>query len=201
MKHILIAFWALLSMTGLAAAQGNYLISPGDQLTIEVLEDNTLNRSVLVLPDGSVSFPFAGSVQVAGRTISQAQRAITARIATNFASPPTVFVTVSGLTVPAEELLEADETINVYFAGEVAAPGIKPLLEGTTLLQALAQTGGLTQFAATKRIQLRRMDPHTHKQELYTINYKALSDGAAFARDIVLKDGDVILVPERRLFE
>ncbi|MGD1882794.1 MAG: polysaccharide biosynthesis/export family protein [Paracoccaceae bacterium] len=201
MKHILIAFWALLSMTGLAAAQGNYLISPGDQLTIEVLEDNTLNRSVLVLPDGSVSFPFAGSVQVAGRTISQVQRAITARIATNFASPPTVFVTVSGLTVPAEELLEADETINVYFTGEVAAPGIKPLLEGTTLLQALAQTGGLTQFAATKRIQLRRMDLHTHKQELYTINYKALSDGAAFARDIVLKDGDVILVPERRLFE
>jgi polysaccharide export outer membrane protein len=68
-------------------------------------------------------------------------------------------------------------------------------------LQALAQSGGLTRFAATKRIQLRRTDPRTGQQQISNINYRALSDGAVMVRDFVLQDGDVILVPERRLFE
>ena len=52
---------SLVSATGAFAQQG-YQIRPGDVLSVEVLQDPSLNREVLVLPDGSISFPFAGKV-------------------------------------------------------------------------------------------------------------------------------------------
>ncbi|MEO0829561.1 MAG: polysaccharide biosynthesis/export family protein, partial [Pseudomonadota bacterium] len=185
-----------------STAQGNYGIRPGDSLQIEVLEDSNLNRSVLVTPDGRISFPLAGTVNVRGRTVEQVRRAITSRIADNFANEPTVFVAVSRVAPdePIEEpILEEPEMITVYLVGEVSAPGPKEVEPGITVLQFLSTTGGFTRFAATKRLQLRR---HTSTGErLITVNYHALSRGARQNRHVHLHDGDVILVPERRLFE
>lgn len=198
MKTYLLALVATLFAAS-AFAQSGYQIRPGDTLSIEVLEDSSLNRSVLVLPDGTISFPFAGSIAAAGRTAGQVDAAITAGIAGNFASEPNVFVTVASLTqAPASS---GGASISVYMMGEIAAPGQKSLRRGTTLLQALAETGGFTAFAAKKRIVLRRTDARTGQQSVSTINYKAIADGAAVGGDIVLRSGDVIIVPERRLFE
>ena len=72
---------------------------------------------------------------------------------------------------------------------------------GTTLLQALALAGGPARFAATKRIQLRRTDPSTGREKLYLFNYRAVERGGAIQSMIALREGDVIIVPERRLFE
>lgn len=198
MRTFLLALVATVFATG-AMAQSGYQIRPGDTLSIEVLEDASLNRSVLVLPDGTISFPFAGSITAAGRTASQVDAAITSGIAGNFASEPNVFVTVSTLTTA--PIGGGVSQINVYMMGEIAAPGEKSLNRGTTLIQALAETGGFTSFAATKRIILRRIDKSTGQQSVSRINYKAIADGAAVGSDIVLRDGDVIIVPERRLFE
>ncbi len=99
------------------------------------------------------------------------------------------------------ETIVESTVIKVYLLGEIATPGLVELDPGSTILQAIAVAGGPSRFAATKRLQLRRTDPRTHRQNVQIINYKALSVGATLSRDIVLKDGDVILVPERRLFE
>lgn len=191
---------AVILTAGIAQAQSEYRVRAGDTIIVEVLEDNALNRSTVVLPDGRISFPFAGSVTAAGRTVSEIKDAITAGISSNFANEPNVFVSVQ----PGQRIATgpaAPATMNIYFMGEVNSPGVQPLPRNTTLLQALALSGGLTRFAATKRIQLRRTDPRTGEQQISKINYRALSDGAVMTRDIILQDGDVILVPERRLFE
>ena len=183
-----------------AAAQSEYRVRPGDTLVIEVLEDATLNRSVAVLPDGRFSFPFAGSVRAGGRTVSEIQTDLASAITSNFVAPPNVFVAVQ----PAERVPTAStalgDTIDVYFLGEVNNPGLQAVTPGTTLLQAVAISGGVSRFAAVKRIQLRRTNPSTGVQNVTILNYKALANGAV-TTDIELKDGDVILVPERRLFE
>jgi polysaccharide export outer membrane protein len=70
---------------------------------------------------------------------------------------------------------------------------------GTTLLQFLAESGGLTPFAATKRIQLRRTDA-AGQERSYLFNYDAVMSGAQ-TTVITLQKGDVIIVPQRRLFE
>ncbi|ALG88948.1 MAG: sugar transporter [Confluentimicrobium sp.] len=199
MKRFAFLFLSLFVATSAAAANGNYLIQPGDTIRIEVLEDATLNRTALVLPDGKISFPFAGTVTAAGRTLSQVERAVTAGIASNFASEPTVYVSVANLAPAAA--VTALTTVNIYVLGEINGPGLVQVEPGTTLLQALAQTGGFTKFAATKRVQLRRRDPNTGAEKVYKINYRALSQGAAVGGNVVLAEGDVILVPERRLFE
>lgn len=196
MKKFLFAVVSMLVATA-AMAQSGYQIRPGDTLQVEVLEDPSLNRSVLVLPDGTISFPFAGSVRASGRSASQIGDAITSGIASNFASDPNVFVTVQTLRPAAAAAGPA--TIDIYMMGEIAAPGEKKLQRGTTLIQALASTGGFTPFAAQKRILLRRTDANGN-QSVTRINFKAIADGAA-GQDVRLRDGDVIIVPERRLFE
>ncbi len=185
-----------------ALAQSEYRAQPGDVLVIEVLEDSSLNRSVVILPDGRFSFPFAGTLQAAGRSVAQVQEAITNAIQSNFTTRPTVFVSVQPAFRPDVGTAGStvEDAISVYFLGEVRSPGIFQVERGTTLLQAMAISGGFSNFAATKRIQLRRDDPSTGGQQVYNINYKALSNGA-ISNKIELKDGDVILVPQRRLFE
>ncbi len=187
------------SAAGMVGAQTNYRIGAGDTVRIEVLEDPSLNRDVLVLPDGSVSFPLAGAVRASGQTTSQLEQALSSALAPNFATSPTVSVSVAGLA-PVDEAVA--NTIDIYVMGEVAnGGGLLQVEPGTTVLQALALSGGFSRFAATKPIQLRRIDPQTGQQLVYNIDYRAIEQGAANIGTSVLADGDVILVPERRLFE
>ena len=61
--------------------------------------------------------------------------------------------------------------------------------------------GGFSKFAATKRIQLRRIDPKTRTEKVYMFNYDAIERGENNGGNTRLMDGDVILVPQRKLFE
>ena len=201
MKYLIAALCSMVLSVQALHAQSSYRIQPGDTLAVEVLEDGDLNRTVLVLPDGSFNFPFAGTVRAGGRTADQVGAALTAAIARNFASTPNVFVSVRSVQ-PSEELPEAvAEGISVFFLGEIGNPGERRIPPGTTFLQAMSQAGALTRFAATKRIQLRRTNAATGQQTISEINFKALTRGARLNRSIIMQDGDVVLIPERRLFE
>lgn len=189
---------ALPLLTTQALGQGaGYKIQPGDVLQLEVLEDATLNRSLLVLPDGSVSVPQAGQVQAAGQTVAAVQAAVTAALAPNFATPPTVYLAVGQIAPP---VAATGSTVSgIFVLGEVAKPGRVDVPPGTTMLQFLAEAGGFTPFAATKRIQLRRTDA-AGVEQVWTYDLSAIMAGKP-APAIVLKKGDVIVVPQRRLFE
>jgi len=195
-------FTALLLATGLAsiaAAQSTYRIQPGDTLQIEVLEDSNLDRNVLVLPDGSISFPLIGSLRAGGRNVDTVAATISAGLEDNFAVRPTVTVSVAALAErrpPAEP-----DLIDIYILGEVNNPGRKEIQPGTTLLQFLAEAGGLSRFAAERRIQLRRVDPRTRQEKVYPFNYRTMGGSGSISGATVLAPGDVIFVPERRLFE
>jgi polysaccharide export outer membrane protein len=194
MRNILLGALVALLMAPLAHAQSaGYRIQPGDQLAITVLEDDTLNRTTLVLPDGRISVPLAGSIQAAGRSVESVESTIADRLASNFAVRPSVFVSVTAVT-------EEVETFPIFVVGQVGEPGVREVEPGTTLLQAIALAGGLDRFAATKRIQLRRADA-AGQERLYIFNYNAVERGGAIQSMISLREGDVIVVPERRLFE
>lgn len=187
-----------------AAQEGAYRIQRGDVLRLEVLEDESLNRELLVLPDGRVSVPLAGSIRASGRSVSQVQRAITSALANSFALEPTVYVGISRLAVREPVLPEPEpEPVRfaIYVMGEVKSPGRVEVEPGTTVLQFFAQMGGFSNFAATRRIQLRRTDPRSHVERIYTLNWRAIEAGQSRNGLTTLADGDVIVVPQRRLFE
>ena len=195
MRNFLLATLVALLAAPLAYAQSaGYRIQPGDQLAITVLEDETLNRNTLVLPDGRISVPLAGSIQASGRSVDAVESAIADRLASNFAVRPSVFVSVTAVS-------DSGETFPIFVVGQVGEPGAREVEAGTTLLQAIALAGGLDRFAATKRIQLRRADSSTGQERLYIFNYNAVERGGAIQSMITMREGDVIVVPERHLFE
>lgn len=207
MKRLFVALLSgLLALPMLAggarAQEEGYLLRPGDTLRVEVLEDASLNRTVLVAPDGRISLPLAGVLTAAGRPIEAVQADLAARLAGNFATTPNVFVSLEALNQGALGGGPAvPRTLTVFVMGEANKPG-KVLVEpGTTALQFFAEMGGFTRFAATKRIQLRRTDAKTGEETIYQLNYNEIERGTSKAGSTTLADGDVIVVPQRKLFE
>ena len=196
-QKLLLAVMAFLFWSGASVAQ-QYEIQPGDRLAISVLEDSTLDRLVLVGPDGRISLPLAGSIQAGGRTTQSVEAAIRRALARDFVQPPTVTVSLEALGDPS--LVSPDEAFaSIFVLGQVGQPGRYELELPMDLLQALAVAGGPGVFAAIGRIQVRRRTEAGETVFLY--DYESVEDGLVPSEAIMLRDGDVIIVPERNLFE
>jgi polysaccharide export outer membrane protein len=195
--QMLLAALMVLPFLGAEVAAQDYRLQRGDTVQIEVLEDATLSRSTLVLPDGQISVPQVGSVRAAGRTLEQLQADVAARLAPSFATPPTVFVTLSSL---APIIDRPERTIDIFVIGAANAPGRVQIPPGSTLLQALSAAGGLSPFAADKRVQLRRVDK-AGNEKIYRVDYDAIERGESSVGTTRVLDGDVIVIPQRKLFE
>jgi polysaccharide biosynthesis/export protein len=196
--RVLFAVLLLVPVFSMQAEAQDYRLKSGDVLQIEVLEDSTLNRTALVLPDGQISLPLVGSIRASGRTLAQVQEDVTAQLSQSFATQPTVYVTLNAL---AERLPPGTPaTIDVFIVGAANTPGRLEMAPGSTLLQAIAQAGGLSPFAAKKRIQLRRTDKNGNEKS-YRLNFEAIEMGTGTGGATRLVDGDVIIVPQRKLFE
>ncbi len=193
----------VLGSAPVAVAQDSYVIRPGDTLQIEVLEDSSLNRTTLVLPDGTISFPMAGTVSTRGRSVEELRQSLSSALAPNFAAAPNVYVSIAALSERARgNGTGSSRKMDVYALGEVTAPGRMEIKRDTTLLQFLAESGGLTKFAAEKRIELHRTDQKTGTITTYIFNYRTPGGGTTgISGSTRLAPGDVVKVPRRRLFE
>ena len=179
---IVTVFLAAQFMALAALAQDGYSIKPGDVVRVEVLEDSSLNRESLVLPDGRITVPLAGTVMVGGRTVDQVRSDVTSRLSSNFASDPTVTVSLIQLGEAPKSTGTYSSDIEVYFMGEINTPGMASVEKGT------------------KRVQLRRTDS-SGVQKVYAFNYEDVLAGRTSIGGTVLAKGDVIVVPARKLFE
>jgi polysaccharide export outer membrane protein len=196
----LLATLVLLPILAVASWAQDYKVRSGDVLQIEVLEDATLSRSAIVLPDGQISLPLAGSVRAAGRTLAEVQADLASRLAPNFATSPTVYVTLNALAERVASGPAVTRTIDIYVLGAANTPGKVDVKPGATLLQALAQAGGVSPFGAKKRIQLRRVDK-SGNEKIYKFDLDAIERGEAGGGATRLISGDVIVIPQRKLFE
>jgi polysaccharide export outer membrane protein len=215
MKRLIAALARIMALPFLLAAmvvpalaqEGGYLIRAGDVLRIEIIQDPGLNRSVLVSPDGRITMPLAGGLRASGKTVEAVQEELAARLTPNFATTPDVYVSIERIAERAASggggggTARAAATIDIYVLGEGAKSGKFSVAPGTTVLQLFAEMGGFSKFAATKRIQLRRTDPKTGEETTYAINYDAIEQGTSRVGSTVLMKGDVIVVPQRKLFE
>ena len=88
-----------------------------------------------------------------------------------------------------------DQTLNVFVYGEVHTPGVIPYLRSKkiTLLQAIAQAGGPTEWAKKTKVMIKRKDRLTGKEIKIAVNLKNIIGGRV--ADIVLEEGDVVIVP------
>jgi polysaccharide export outer membrane protein len=198
MRLLVVSLW--IGLAAMASAQTReYRVQEGDRLEISVLEDPGLNRTVLVRPDGRISLPLAGAIQASGNTPEQVQELIRRSLARQFVTPPTV--TVSLVSLGAPELGAAgDGTVSIYVLGQVSRPGVYQVAPPIDALKVLALAGGPGVFAARHRVQVRRRGTDGG-ETVMLLDYDSIERGLVPSAEILVTDGDVIVVPERRLFE
>ncbi len=158
-----------------------YRIGPEDVLHISVWKEEDLDRKVLVRPDGGVSFPLAGDIQVSGRTPLEVQDEIRSRLQR--------YVPDAEVTVSVDKI----SGYTVFVLGEVESPGQFTLGRYVDVVQALTLAGGFTPYASNRNIQvLRRQDG---REVTYEFDFRDVSRGRSLEQNIILQSGDVVLVP------
>ncbi len=158
-----------------------YKLNQGDVLQISVWGEDSLQKEVRVLPDGSITFPLAGRVEVANATGPEIEKRITEKLKT-YLPDPQVTVVISNI-----------EGNRAYIIGKVLRPGAVLLTGPMTVMQAISQAGGLDRFADADSIKVLR--GNTGTQTVLPVNYDKLIKGQDLSSNVLLNTGDTILVP------
>jgi len=172
-----------------AAAQGDtnanpklptdYRIGPEDELTISVWHEAELSQGVVVRPDGLISLPLLNDLKVLGLTTDELQALLTEKLKTVVNDPQ---VTV---------IVKAVHSRKVFVMGSVAKQGVYPLGGRKTVLELLAEAGGLGAFAKTRSIYILRKTGE--KETRIPFNYKKALSGKGDNPELL--PGDMVVVP------
>lgn len=159
-----------------------YRVQPGDKLEIMVWKEPDLQKEVLVSPDGRISFPLAGNIDVKDKSLTQVEQEIVSRIKDYIPDPV--------VTVSAKEL----SGHKIFVIGKVNKPGEYIVNRDVDIMQALSMAGGVTPFSAVNDIIVLRRDG-SGKQNPIPFRYGDVEEGNDLTQNIVLQAGDVIVVP------
>jgi polysaccharide export outer membrane protein len=159
----------------------DYFLNAGDLLNISVWNEEALIKDVIVLPDGMISFPLAGQLLAKGNTVAQLQTALKEKLA-DYITEPVVTVTVTNVNGN-----------NVHVMGKVLQPGSIVMTKKMDVMQALSLAGGLSPYAKEDEIIILRRE--NEKQQVINFDYSALKKGRNLISNILLKSGDVIIIP------
>jgi polysaccharide biosynthesis/export protein len=160
----------------------DYVIGIQDILSINIWKEPELSvKELVVRPDGKISLPLVNDIQASGLTPKQLREQIAEKLK-EFVSSPNINVTV---------IKTVSQTVSVV--GQVSKPGVYTLNSPTTVLDLLARVGGLLEFAKARDIKILRNENGKIQQFLF--NYKNAIRGKNLFQNILLKNGDTILVP------
>ncbi|MDO5129942.1 MAG: SLBB domain-containing protein [Prevotellaceae bacterium] len=163
----------------------NYRLGPGDQLQIEVWGASEANITQKVTPDGYISIPNVGPINVNGLTVQAASNRIKAKLSQIYSGMASSNV---NLSTNVKVSLGQIRTIQVNIMGEVARPGTYALSSFSTVFHALYKAGGMSRMGSLRNIKVVRGGRTVATVDVYDyiINGRSHSD-------IRLQEGDVIL--------
>jgi polysaccharide export outer membrane protein len=164
-----------------AVDRGGYQIGAGDVLDISVWKNAELSRQVTVRPDGMISLPLVNDVHAAGLTPMEL-RELLAKKLSEYVPSAEVSVIVNRV-----------RSYSVSVVGSVAKPGRFVLSSPTTVLEAIALAGGLTEFASRRSITVLRTEGKGATTRV-PFNYNDALAGEA-SENLLLRAGDVVVVP------
>jgi polysaccharide export outer membrane protein len=160
----------------------DYRIGPGDVLAVDVWkEPDASTASIVVRPDGRLSLPLVGELLVAGMTPQGLQDELTTRY--------NEMIQNARVNVAIREI----NSQRVFVIGEVRREGTIRISTPVTVLQALADSGGLTDYAKKSRIYILRT--RDNRQMRLPFDYDAVVHGRKVEQNIILMPGDTVVVP------
>lgn len=161
-----------------------YVIGASDNLNIVVWQNGDLSTQALVRPDGTITMPLIGDLQVAGRTPTQVRDDITRRIS-QYVKAEAAIVTVAVTEV---------NSYRFTVTGAVTNPGNFSSSHYVTVADAIAMAGGTTRFADRHNIELLRVDENGKTRRI-PIDFEDIETRKRPEANLVLVAGDTIHVP------
>ena len=172
------------------APSSDYVLGPLDEVTIHVWRNPELSADkIQVRPDGRITIPLVRDLVAVGKTPSQLEQDITARLS-QYIEQPIVSVIVNEFNGALPQ--------QIRITGAGAQPAALPYRAGMTALDAMIAVGGLGEFAAGNRATLSRFNPTTGKTDEYRLRLKDLLNRGDASANVALKPGDTISIPESR---
>jgi polysaccharide export outer membrane protein len=160
----------------------DYIIGAGDVLHVNVWKEPDASvASAVVRPDGKISMPLLKEVSVVGFTPKQVEKQIADQLG-QFISGADVTIIVSGIN-----------SKKVYLAGAVRKEGPIPFTYQMTVMQALSEGGGLSDYAKRSKIYVLRNE--NGRQFRLPFDYNAVLKGEKMELNIILQPGDTVVVP------
>jgi len=163
-----------------------YQIRAGDQLDIKFFYNPDLNEQVLVRPDGRISLQLVHEIIVSGLTPAQLTGVLTKKYAEELDKPEIAVI------------VRSFGGQRVYVDGEVNKPGILNLITSMTVMQSLAEAGGVKDTARMSELVIIRRGPDAKPLAL-VINMEKVVDGTEMGRDLYLMPNDIVYVPKSRI--
>ncbi len=168
-------------------ATEKYIIGPLDQLNIFVWRNTELGGKVQVRPDGMITTPLITDMVAAGKTPAQLAEDLKLSLS-KYIDNPQVSVMVDGF--------QGTFGQQIRIVGATEKPASLPYRANMTLLDAMIQVGGLSQYAAGNRARLIRHDKSTGTQKEYDLKIASLLKKGDTMANVRLEPGDVIIIPE-----
>ena len=168
------------SQTGVALPP-DYVIGPEDVLGVVFWREPEISADVTVRPDGRITLPVIGEIRAAGLNPDGLQKQILS-VATKFLTEPNLAV-----------IVRAINSRKIYVTGRVTTPGSHNLTGPLTVMQAIAISGGLTEYADAKNITVLRSEGG--RSATFKFNYRDVARGRNVDQNIALRPGDTVVVP------
>jgi polysaccharide export outer membrane protein len=169
------------------AVSEKYIIGPLDELTVFVWRNPELGAKVQVRPDGRITTPLITDMAAVGKTPAQLADDIKGKL-TEYVSNPLVSVMV--------DKFQGTFSQQVRIVGATEKPASLPYRANMTLLDAMIEVGGLSEFAAGDKARLVRHNKATGKQTEYDLKIARLIKRGDTSANVRLEPGDVIIIPE-----
>lgn len=179
---------ALVFAATAAAQTRDFLLGPGDLISIKVFQNPDLSVEARVSEAGTLSYPLVGELKVSGLTTSDVGALIAKRLQDgNFVKRPSVTVGIAQF-----------RSLQVSVLGQVARPGKYPLEQSVNRVsEVLAVAGGVTPVGADTLWLIRQEGGTEQKIE---IDLPAMMRAGDVSKDVVVKNGDTVFVPRAPVF-
>jgi polysaccharide export outer membrane protein len=163
----LIALQALATYAGpsisYSSADGDYRLGPKDAVQVWMWKEPDLSTTSVVRPDGKLALPLIGELQAEGLSAPQLQKEIQQKLRAYLAEPVVTLI-VKEINYPKISVL-----------GKVRKPDVYKIRQKTTVLDAIAMAGGLTEYANRSKVLVIRNE--SSQQQKIPINLKCLEGG------------------------
>ena len=179
-KSVIFSLWFLVFGFVLCSYAQDYLIGPDDVLKISVYREEDMEREVRVSSDGFISYPLLGKVKAEGLTVPELESNFTEGLRKYLKNPQvTAFI---------------QEYSTITVSGQVKSPGSYPLRGEMSVLEAISMAGGFTKIAAQNAVKVMRLEKG--KKKTIIVRVADISKKGDKSKDISLKRGDIVFVPE-----